>query len=150
MIDAQVKESFLKNLRSRGWLLVAVLATLLFVGILVNPRFNFQSISVEQLIIAMEAGRVREIMVRNDTDVTAIYGDGTQVSTTKPADMNLLTEANLGDDLGRALLYREENNPTGAVLRAGALIILPLLAITTLYIFYISHVNASKATEKQP
>ncbi|MDQ7027761.1 MAG: hypothetical protein Q9P44_19645 [Anaerolineae bacterium] len=139
----------MKNLRSRGWLAVTLFATLLFVSILVGPRFNAQSISVEQLIIAMEAGRVSEIVVQNDTDVTALYADGTQVRTTKPAAMNLLSEARLADDLRGTLLYREENNPTGAVLRAGALIILPLLAITTLYIFYISRVNAAKATKKK-
>ena len=133
----------MKQLQSRIWLLVAVVAALLFVGILANPRFDYQSISLEQFITAIEDGRVKEIIVRNATDITAIYNDGTQIRTTKPADMNLLTEITIDPNAG-ALLYHEENNPLGQIIRAGALIILPLIAITTLYMFYISRVNAAK------
>jgi ATP-dependent Zn protease len=133
-----------KNLQSRAWLLVAVIAMLLFAGVLANPRLNYESVPLEQLINAIENGEVNEVIVRNQTEVTAIYGDGTQVRSTKPAEMQLLAELNLSDNLGRALQYREENNPTGAVLRAGALIVLPLVALTALYIFYISRVNAAR------
>ena len=132
----------MKKLQSRAWLVVAVIAMLLFAGVLTNPRFSYESIPLEQLISAVEAGEVNEVVVRNQTEVTALYGNGTQIRTTKPADMDLLAELNLDESLGRALQYREENNPMGAVLRAGALIVLPLVAITALYIFYISRVNA--------
>jgi hypothetical protein len=136
----------MKKVQSRVWLVVAVIATLLFVGILANPRLSFKSIPLEQLITAIEEGHVNEVVVRNQTDVTAFFDDGTQIRTTKPADMNLLAEVDIQGDLGRALRYREQNNPTWVVLRAGALIILPLTALTALYIFYIGRVNAAKAT----
>jgi hypothetical protein len=130
-----------KKLQSRAWLVVALIAMLIFAGVLTNPRFNYDSLPLEQLINAIEAGEVNEVVVHNQTDVTAQYADGTQIRTTKPAEMDLLAELNLTEDLGRALQYREENNPMGAVLRAGALIVLPLVAITALYIFYIAQVN---------
>jgi hypothetical protein len=136
---------FVKKSQSRIWLVVSVIAGLLFVGILVNPRFDYQSLQLEQLIIAIEAGEVKEIIVVNDTEVNAIFEDGSRMRTTKPADMELLAEVNLPPDLDRAILYREENNPLGAVFRAGALIVLPLVALTALYLFYINRVNAAKA-----
>jgi hypothetical protein len=131
---------------SRTWLVVAVVAALLFIGILANPQFAFRSIPLEQLITAIEDGHVKQIIVRNETQVVAIYEDGTQVSTSKPADMELLSEAEISPDLDRAILYSEETNPIGQVIRAGMLIILPLIVLTTLYLFYINRVNAAKAT----
>jgi ATP-dependent Zn protease len=130
---------------SRTWLVVAVIAALLFIGILANPQFAFRSIPLEQLITAIEDGHVKQIIVRNETQVVAIYEDGTQVSTTKPAEMDLLSEVEI-TNLDRAILYSEETNPIGQVIRAGMLIILPLIVLITLYLFYINRVNAVKAT----
>jgi len=140
----------LKLFQSRVWLIVAVLAALLFIGVLVNPRFNVVSVSLDNLIFMMQSGQVEEVVVRNETDVTARYLDGTTVRTTKPADMNLLEEAHVEEgQLEKPLLYREEGpNPVLPVLRAGALIILPLIALTALYVFYIGRVNAAKAQGK--
>ena len=98
----------------------------------------------------MESGAVEEILVRNQTEVIALYTDGTRVQTTKPADLNLLTAASIvPEQLEKPLLYRKESpNPLWRVLRGGALVILPLIAITALYIFYIGRVNAAKAREQ--
>jgi ATP-dependent Zn protease len=134
-----------KQSPSRTWLVVAVVAALLFIGILANPQFAFRSIPLEQLITAIEDGHVKQIIVRNETQVIAIYEDGTQVSTTKPAAMNLLSELEITNS-DRAILYSEETNPIGQVIRAGMLIILPLIVLITLYLFYINRVNAAKAT----
>jgi hypothetical protein len=132
-----------KRLQARGGLVVGVIAALLFVGILTNPRFDYEALPLAELITAIEAGEVQEIVVHDATNVSAIYADGTQVRTTKPADMQLLAEINLSPAVERALLYREEYNPLGQVIRAGALIILPLIAITMLYLAYIKRGQAA-------
>jgi hypothetical protein len=133
---------------SRIWLVVAVVAALLFVGIWANPQFAYRPIPLEQLITAIEEGQIRQVIVQNDTNVLAVFEDGTQVRTTKPAEMELLSEAAVGPEMGRAILYSEETNPIGQIIRAGMLIILPLIVIITLYIFYISRVNAAKPAAK--
>lgn len=134
----------MKVFQSRIWLVVGVVATLLFIGVLANPRFDFRSVELDELMLAIEAGNVKQIRVLNSTSVVALYLDDTKVRTTKPADFDILAEANV-TEVSRAFLYVEDNNPLGAVFRAGALIILPLIAVTTFYIFYIGRVNAAKA-----
>jgi hypothetical protein len=137
-----------KQSPSRIWLVVAVIAALLFVGILANPQFTYRSIALDQLITAIEEGQVKQITVQNNTNVLAVFEDGTQVRTTKPADMEILAEAAITPEIGRAILYSAETNPIGQVIRAGMLIVLPLVVITALYIFYISRVNAAKTAAK--
>src|SRR5262245_17273316 len=129
------------------WLVVAVIAALLFVGVWASPAFSYRPISLEQLITAIEEGQIRQVIVRNDTQVLAQFEDGTAVRTTKPADMELLENVAITNS-DRAILYSEETNPVGQVIRAGLLIILPLIVIITLYIFYISRVNAAKTAAK--
>jgi ATP-dependent Zn protease len=136
-----------KQSPSRMWLVVAVIAALLFVGIWASPQFAYRPIPLEQLITAIEEGQIRQVIVRNDIQVLAQFEDGTRVRTTKPAEMELLEDVAIANS-DRAILYSEETNPIGQVIRAGMLIILPLIVIITLYIFYISRVNAAKTAAK--
>ena len=137
----------MKQSPSRMWLVVTVVATLLFVGVWASPSFSYRSITLEQLITAIEEGQVRQVIVRNDTQVLAQFNDGTAVRTTKPAEMELLENVEITNS-DMAVLYSEQTNPLGQVIRAGMLLILPLIIITTLYMFYISRVNAAKMATK--
>jgi hypothetical protein len=81
--------------------------------------------------------------------VTVTYVDGSLRRTTKPTEVNLLAEANIQDDIGTTIIYREIGpNPLWLILRSGALIILPLIAITAAYVLYIGRVNAAKKPDK--
>ncbi|MEP7288805.1 MAG: ATP-dependent zinc metalloprotease FtsH [Chloroflexota bacterium] len=123
-----------KNQNFKIGALVGLTMVALVLMFILFPAFNAgqDSTSITKLASAVEAGRVKSIVVHDDTRLSIAYADGTYAETTKEQSIDLIKLLDqLGVSKGKqtSFEYRVENGSNSALLINLAITLLPMVII---------------------